>query len=833
MKIRNNFRFIGSVLVAILLFSSFTTKNVAITKRDRLFNSGWKFIRDSVKMAEKPGYDDSNWMVVDLPHDFSMMNLPGADNPDQKIGPFSKKSPGGISSGRVMGGTGWYRKQFIVNKIDVGKTFVLKFDGVYMTTDVWVNGKQVGVHKYGYTPFWFDITSLLNPAGQSNVIAVKVENVGQNTRWYSGSGIYRNVHLVVTNPIHVGVWGVKIVTPEVKPNDAKVDVAVSIQNDGNISKDAVVKVEILNAGNKVVREAEITKRVEAGKNTIVNKQVVIANPALWSLETPNIYQAKITVLVDNKVVDQYKQPFGIRSIEYSAEKGFLLNGKSVELKGGCIHHDNGLLGSAAIDRAEERKVEILKANGFNAIRTSHNPPSETFLNACDRLGMLVLDEFTDMWEKPKKPQDYSMFFREYWKKDLVDMVQRDRNHPSVIMWSIGNEIPERMDSSGLRIAKQLVGAFRELDSTRPITEAVNGEYAPVKPWEATAPMFALLDICGYNYEWKRVETDHQKYPDRVMFGSESFAAEASDYWETVKKHSYVIGDFVWTAMDYLGESGIGRAQCFPTEKSYIKSELGINLKAAMLSFSSKWPWFGANCGDIDVCGEKKPQKAYRDIVWDNSKLEINVHSFVPTGQTEVISPWGWPDEWQSWSWKGIEGKPLQVRVFTKASHVKLELNGKTIGEKDLKVEDKYIAVFQVPYQAGELKATSFENGKEVATKVLKTAGEPASIRLTADRNKIKADPNDLSFVRIEVIDANGQLVQSDLMKIKLTVSGNGELVASGNANPCDMESVNQTVINTYKGKAQAIIRPKGVSGKIVLKVKIDGLVERSIQIFVN
>jgi beta-galactosidase len=833
MKSKNNYIIIRLSILICFLFSTFITKTIAETsKRDRLFNIGWKFIRDSVRNAEQKEYDDSKWMEVDLPHDYSMMNLPGNDDPDKKIGPFSKKSEGGISSGRVMGGTGWYRKYFTIDKADVGKTVVLKFDGVYMETEVWVNGKSIGVHKYGYTPFWFNITALLKPVGERNVIAVKTMNTGKNTRWYSGSGIYRNVHLVVTNPVHVGVWGVKVQTPEVNANTALVDVAITVDNDDNRTKDAVVKVKIINSANKIISETDVKQKIEASKSSIINKQLRVNDPALWSPTAPNIYQAEVTIFIDNKIVDQYKQPFGIRSIMYSSEKGFLLNGKSIKLKGGCIHHENGLLGSAAFDRAEERRVEILKANGFNAIRASHNPPSEAFLNACDRIGMLVIDEFVDMWEKEKKPQDYSVFFKTWWKKDLTDMVLRDRNHPSVIMWSVGNEIPERLDSSGLRIAKQLVMAFKELDLTRPVTEAIHAGFHE-GPWDRTAPMCSLLDICGYNYEWQRVESDHQKYPKRVIFGSESLVNEVFESWDVVEKYPYVIGDFVWTAMDYLGEAGIGKFQYGAINNEPDVIDEGINLKSAMISFSSKWPWFGSNCGDIDICGEKKPQIAYRDVIWDNSKLEINVHTPVPEGQSEIVSRWGAPDEWHDWSWKGNEGKLVQVRIFTKATHVKVELNGKIVGEKDLKIEDKYVAVFKVPYQPGQLKVIAFKNGKELARKVLSTAGEPVAIRLIADRKQIKADRNDLSFVKIEVVDANGVLVQHDLTKIKLSLSGNGELIASGNANPCDMESVNRTEINTYKGKAQAIIRPGVIKGKVTLKATANGLKDCIVQITVK
>jgi beta-galactosidase len=628
------------------------------------------------------------------------------------------------------------------------------------------------------------------------------------------------------------VWGVNIKTPEVKENSSLVDIAVTMQNDGGKIKEAVVKVNIVDPAGKMIHGTETTQKIEPGNNSIINKQITVVNPKLWSPDSPALYTAKITVSIDKKIVDQYSQLFGIRSIEFSAEKGFLLNGKSVKLKGGCMHHDNGLLGSAAIDRAEERRVEIMKANGFNAIRCSHNPPSESFLNACDRIGMLVMDEFFDVWEKPKKAADYSKFFKESWKKDLINAVLRDRNHPGIVMWSIGNEIPERMDSTGLRIARQLIQAVKELDTTRPVTEAVNTEYKG-RPWDNTTPMFSLLDIAGYNYEWKRMENDHQKYPDRIIVGTESFVLEPFDTWKTVEKYPYVIGDFVWTAMDYLGEAGVGKSKYQSTKNIQAgnkNNEEANFLMAGAASFSSPWPWFGANCGDIDINGGKKPQIAYRDVIWDNSLLEMNVHAPIPEGQTEIVSLWGWPDEWPSWNWKGNEGKPLQVRVFTKASHVKLELNGKVMGEKDLKIEDKYIAVFEVPYQSGELKAIASENGKVIASKLLKTAGEPAAIQLTADRSTIKADRSDLSFVKIEVVDKDGLLVATDSVRIQISVSGAGELAASGNASPLDMESVNGKVIKTFKGKAIAIVRPYTNSGKIILKVVADGLVSAELKI---
>ncbi len=817
MRGKKNFRAIVVLIVICLFVANCTIDKLPNSaNRDRLLNNEWKFIRDSLPYqeglvtAEKPEFDDSKWMVVDLPHDYSIMDLPGEDGPGQ-IGPFSAEAPGGRATGNTLGGTGWYRKEFTMDKKDEGKTAVLKFGGVYMETEVWVNGKQVGVNKYGYSPFWFDITTLLNPAGESNVIAVKVDNIGRNTRWYSGSGIYRNVHLILTHPVHVAVWGVYVTTPEITGDCAVVDLAITTQNDSKNTADAMIKVKVLDKNGHFVGETESPLQIAPNAANISNLQMSIEDPDLWSIETPDLYYAEITIESEDKVVDSYTQFFGVRTVEFSVENGFLLNGESILLKGACMHHDNGLLGAAAFDRAEERRVEIMKANGFNAIRTAHNPPSEAFLNACDRLGMLVVDEFVDMWEAAKNPQDYSRFFAEWWEKDFESMILRDRNHPSIILWSIGNEVREKINENGLRIGRELVYFCHEMDSTRMVTNAID---LFMYEWDENADAMALLDVAGINYQWTRYEEDHEKYPNRIMLGTESIAKEAFENWEQVKKHPYVVGDFVWAGMDYLGEARVGNTRYVSTDQE----EDGMSFFRR-----SSWPWFGAWCGDIDITGEKKPQMIYRDVIWDNSKLEINVHAPVPEGMVEQVGRWGWPDELPHWTWPGSEGKPLQVRVFTKGDRARLELNGEVIGEKEVSTDTKYIATFDVPYESGELKAIAYEDGKEIATKMLKTAGEPTSIRLIADRDEINADRNDLSFVKIEIVDEKGQVVPRDSVLIKLTLTGNGELAASGNASPDDMESFNKPVVKTFRGKAQAIVRPFAKMGTITLKAESDGL----------
>jgi beta-galactosidase len=782
--------------------SSFETRD-----RDQPFNAGWRFMQDSIQAGpELAEYDDARWQPVDLPHDWSMTGKKNADG----TGPFSKSSVGATATGYAVGGTGWYRKHFVLSKKDKGKTAIVQFDGVYMEATVWVNGKQAGIHTYGYTPFWFDITSLLNPAGKENVIAVKVNNTGRNSRWYSGSGIYRNVVLSLTRPVHVAVWGATVLTTAVTDSSAGVSVDVTVRNDGMNPAGTQVITNIVGPDGKNAGMAKSTVVTPAQDQAISHQSVVLRKPVRWSLKNPNLYKAEITIETDGKVTDHYVQPFGIRTIEVSAAKGLLLNGEPLELKGGCMHHDNGLLGSAAFDRAEERRVELMKANGFNAIRTSHNPPSAAFLDACDRLGMLVIDEAFDMWEKQKNPQDYHRFFREWWKKDIQAMIMRDRNHPSVICWSIGNEIPERADTSGIRIAKSLISCIREMDTTRFFTNAICEFWdRPGTKWEATIPAFELLTVGGYNYQWRRYEKDHQSFPLRIMMGTESVPMEAFENWQQVINDPWVIGDFVWTGMDYLGETGIGHTQYF-TAKDTDK-------------FAMTWPWFNSWCGDIDITGNKKPQMYYKDVIWGNSKLEMNVHAPVPEGKTEKISYWGWYDEYPTWNWMGNEDKTLQVSVYSTGTSVRLVLNGRVIGEKELTKADKMKATFAVPYEPGELKAVASENGKVIAEKILKTTGQAAEIRLTADRNPIHADRNDLSYITIEVVDEFGQVVSDATTSVKLEVSGNGELAGSGNACPYDMESIGNTTVRIYRGKALAIVRPFSKAGTFSVKASSGSL----------
>ncbi len=804
-----------AVAFTCMLAVFFNLKSQAL-RTETLFDPDWKFYRGDVTGAEKTGFNDKLWRAIDLPHDWSSEDLPNQEE-GKVTGPFSKESPGTTSTGYVVGGTGWYRKTFTLPAEPAG-TVLLNFDGVYMDCDIWINGKQAGSHPYGYTAFNLDITRLLNAPGKPNIIAVRVKNEGKNSRWYSGSGIYRHVWLITTHPVHIAPWGVYITTPDVSSEKATVKISTNIENSGTKATDAKIITRLLDRNGKTVATNESPSRSLSTRTIDIVQNFSLSRPSLWSVDAPVLYTAEVELVSGGKSVDKVKVPFGIRSLSFDAKTGFLLNGKPLELKGGCMHHDNGFLGSATIDRAEERRVELMKAYGFNAIRTSHNPPSKQFLDACDRLGILVIDEAFDMWERPKNAMDYHRFFKEWWQRDIQSMVMRDRNHPSVIMWSIGNEINERADTSGLIITKQLSDEVRRLDPTRPITAAICSFWDHKgRPWSATAPAFALLDVGGYNYQFTEYEADHAKFPERIMAGTESVPKDAFDNWQQVEKNAWVIGDFVWTAMDYMGETGIGHSRLNDDPDS---------------SFAKPWSWFNAYCGDIDLIGFKKPQLLYRDVIWRNSKLEMAVHAPIPAGKYEKISYWGWPEEWQNWNWAGNEGTMMDVRVFTRCPAVRLELNGKIIGEKIVNDSTKLIATFKVPYQPGVLKAVGLENGIEVTSKIIATTGKPARIKLTPDRAVIASSRNDLSYVKVEITDEFGNIIPDATDLVKFTISGDGELAGTGSACPNCMASFKKSEVKTFRGVALAILRPStgNKPGTIVLKAEAQGLTPAEITI---
>lgn len=799
-----------AIIVCLITIQTTTafSASVAEPAHERNFDSDWHFLRADAPSAEVPDFDDGAWRVLDLPHDWSIEDLPSTDGAPSS--PFNPAlSTGGPASGYTVGGIGWYRKHFTLPAADAGKCVSICFDGVYMNADVWLNGKHLGNHPYGYTPFVFDLTPHLKPAGQENVLAVRVKNVGKTSRWYSGSGIYRHVRLAVADPIHIPFWGVHVLTTNISKEAATVSIVTTVKNDRGADATIRLRSRLIGPDGKAgeLKETEIS--IPAGKQKDFTQELSVKNPALWSLNNPALYRAEVELIENQNALDHSAATFGIRTIKFTAANGFELNGEVVKLKGGNMHHDNGPLGSATIDRAEERRVQLMKAYGFNAIRTSHNPPSPQFLDACDRFGVLVMDEAFDMWEKAKSADDYHLFFKEWWKRDLEAMLLRDRNHPSVILWSIGNEIPERAEASGVAIAKELIAVIRQLDSTRPVTAGICNYWdQPKRPWTDLDPAFEPLDVCGYNYQTGHYVPDHKRFPERVIVGTETFTQALYDNWQNVKTHPWVIGDFVWTSWDYIGETGCGHAVLN-----------GENPNA--------FPWFNAYCGDIDLCGFKKAGLYSREVVWGDAKINLVVHSPIPEGRRERVSMWGWPDVRQSWTWPGSDGKPLDVVVYSSCPSVRLELNGKVIATNPV---NKMTARFKVPYQPGELRAVGLSDDKDVASASLRTAGEAAKIRLTADRTTIRADRNDLCYVTVEVVDQNDNVVPVAANQIRFTVSGAGELAATGNGAPNDASSFRLPSRKAFQGRCLAILRPQGTPGSITLKAESENLKTATLEV---
>ncbi|QDU58340.1 glycoside hydrolase family 2 TIM barrel-domain containing protein [Aeoliella mucimassa] len=726
----------------------------------------------------------------------------------RRVGPFDpSESEGRDKTGYVVGGVGWYRKHFTIDT-SVDRT-VLRFDAVYMNSDVWINGHHLGNHPYGYTSFEYELTPYLHEPGVDNVIAVRVRNLGRNSRWYSGSGIVRHVWLTRTHKQYVPSGGLFVSTHDVQPDQATVELSVEIQNRAEQAEAAVVDMRLTDPLGQVVKATRQRVRLPAKDRQVLKQSLQVASPKLWSLDAPQLYRAEVSIEIDGETVDAVGTTFGIRSVEMNANDGLLVNGEPVLLKGGCIHHDNGPLGAAAIDRAEVRKVELLKANGYNAIRTSHAPPAPAMLAACDRLGMLVIDEAFDQWNEQKldNDQDYHRHFKDWYARDIASMVRRDRNHPSVIMWSVGNEIPEQFRGEATQLA--LREAVLQHDRTRPVTQAICNDWGKVyQNWDQLSDIaFKHLDAAGYNYLPQVYERDHERVPDRVIYGAESYPKDALVYWDLVEQHPYVIGDFVWTAIDYLGESGLAH--------SVLSNEPN--------PFFMSWPWHNAWCGDLDLCGFKKPQSYYRDVLWRRSSIELAVHAPMPEGTHEVLSGWAWPNEYQKWNWAGYEQQPLQVAVYTRCSAVRLELNGQVIGEQQVAADAKLTAVFQVPYAPGTLKAIGLEDGKVIAETELVTAGEPVAVKLTADRATIKASRNDLAYVTVELVDADGNRVPDAQQMVEFSVEGVAELAAQANGAPNRPASFHAPVCETRAGRCLAILRPTGERGLAVLKATVEGL----------
>ena len=739
-----------NLAIALALFVA--TINMTAQTRT-LFDSGWQFTRNGKTIN------------VDLPHDWDIYEAP---NPD--------KGTTGTGGGWYPGGKGEYRKTFKTPKADVVK---LHFEGVYQKAEVFINGQKAGQHAYGYTPFTVDITPYLKfknskikdlKNDELNEVVVKVNNSEQpNCRWYSGSGIYRHVWFVTTPKRHIDEQSVYVTTPDIHTVNIKAEVVM-----------------------------------EDGRRKPIEKTIHVENPHLWSPDDPYLYHT--TIEAEGDVVPV---TYGIRTIEYTAEKGFVLNGKPILINGACLHHDDGVLGAMAFDAAEIRKVRLMKEAGFNLIRTSHNPTTRAFLDACDSLGMLVIGEAFDGWRTAKTTYDYSTLIDSCYREDIHAIVQRDRNHPSIICWSIGNEVIERKDIRVVTTAKKLKQAILEMDDTRPVTEAL---CAWDSDWEIYDPHFDVLDIGGYNYMIHKHKEDHARNPQRVMWQTESYPRDAFKNWKLVKDYPYVIGDIVWTGLDYLGESGIGRY--------YYEGER----PGEHYVDGGQPDWHGAYCGDVDITGWRKPISHYREILWNSNLSPLISHSSPllymavrePDGYRGKIrqTAWSvWPT-WESWNWAGWEGKPIEVEVYTKAPEVKLYLNDKLVGTKAVSENTEYKAVFQVPYETGTLRAEA--GGKSMT---LSTAGEPARLRLTPDRSAIIADGQDLSFITVEVVDKNGNVCPDATIPCEAIVKGQGRLLSFASADLKDREPYTSPKVTTWKGRALLVVRSTQKKGNAQISIK--------------
>ena len=769
------------------------TVTASAQTRKQLFDFGWQFTHNG------------KTQTVDLPHDWDIFE-----------GPNSGKGATGTGGGWFEAGKGEYRNTF---KTPDGEIVKLHFEGVYQKAEVYVNGQRAGQHHYGYTPFTVDVTPYINrDKKQANEVVVKVDNSEQpNCRWYSGSGIYRHVWLETMPALHIAENGVFVTTPEVSADKAKVQVDVTVQNEsltpdpsprgegsGYSVNDTKIEVTLRDMSGAVIQKrsqrlGELTKGTEA-KSVFT---LEITKPKLWSPDSPYLYTAEVslsTPLALWRGVGGEAVKFGIRTFSFDAENGFVLNGQKVLINGACVHHDDGVLGARAFDDAEIRKVRQMKEAGFNLIRTSHNPTTRAFLDACDSIGMLVIDEAFDGWRTQKNPYDYSTVIDSCYREDIHAMVLRDRNHPSVISWSIGNEVIERKDIRVVYTARQMKKAIHELDTTRPVTEAL---CAWDRDWEIYDPHAEVLDVAGYNYMIFKHASDHERDPKRVIWQTESYPRDAFRNWAVAHDFPYVVGDIVWTGLDYLGESGIGR--------NYYKGER----EGESWIEGGQPEWHGAPCGDVDITGWRKPISHYREMLWQKDtplymavKEPDGYHGEIHTTMWSV-----WPT-WESWTWSGWEGKPVEVEVYTHQPEVKLYLDDQLIGTKQVNRETEFKAVFTVPYKAGILRA---EAGGESVT--LKTAGEPARLRLTPDRIVMTADGQSLTFVTLEVLDKQGTLVPEAAIDCEATVKGAGTLLAFASADLKDTEPYTSPRVKTWKGRALLAIRSTQKKGSVNVTIK--------------
>lgn len=770
------------------------------------FNKDWKFFLGDTSTAKEKSFNDKSWRVLKVPHDWSIE------------GSFSKEHPTTFHQGALPAGIGWYRKSFTLPHSSKEKKVYINFDGVYRNSEVWINGQYLGKRPYGYSSFRYDLTPHLKFGKEKNVIAVRVDNSAQpSSRWYTGSGIYRKVWLELTSAVAVDHWGIFITTPEVSQERAVVKIQHQLHNKTAARQSVRLVHRIYDASGKLVESIEpkenISIPVPSAKGVA---EIEISHPKLWSVDRPYLYKLETSVYQNGKIIDTYQTLFGIRSFYFDAAKGFFLNNKPLKILGVCNHHDLGALGAAFNKRAAQRQLEILKAMGCNAIRTAHNPPAPELLDLCDEMGFLVMDEAFDMWKKRKNRFDYHVDFDAWHKQDLEAMVKRDRNHPSIIAWSIGNEIREQFDSTGLTITKELVDIVKGLDTTRPVTCALTENF----PEKNFIYRSGALDVLGFNYKQDAYPDLPKRFPGEKFIAAETASAletrgyyempsdsmriwppdskskahgnadhTASAYdntyaywgdthensWMAVKKYDFISGVFVWAGFDFLGEP-------VPYE----------------------WPSRSSYYGIIDLAGFPKDVYYMYQSEWTNKPV---LHIF------------------PHWNWE--KGKEVDVwAYYNNADEVELFLNGKSLGTKR-KVDTSLHVMWRVKFEPGIIKAVSRKNGKTVLTKEIKTAGKPARIQLSADRKIIQANGEDLSFITVKVVDKNGNVVPNADHLIQFKLKGPAVIAGVDNGNPVSREPFKASHRKAFNGQCLVIIQSKEKGGKILLEASGRGLVTQT------
>ncbi|WP_329271417.1 glycoside hydrolase family 2 TIM barrel-domain containing protein [Streptomyces sp. NBC_01451] len=804
------------------------------------FNDDWETRPKVSPFAELSGAKVP-FRPVTLPHDAMIER--------ERTAPGGEVTMEGGAGAYFPGGTYEYRKTFTVPEELRGRRILFEFEGVHRDAVVFINGDYAGQRPYGYSHFHIDADRFLR-FGEANEIRVEART-HRDSRWYTGAGIYRDTWMLVGEVVRIAPDGVRVSTPDIDTGRAVVEIATRVENDSTAIRTVDVVTDIRDADAGVVASDVSKVTVLPGEPATVRQRLYVRAPLVWSPDTPALYAATVTLKdtgsgADSNAdvdVDVETVAFGIRSLSLDPENGLRINGETVKLRGACVHHDNGVLGAATYARAEERRVRLLKDAGFNAIRMSHNPMSKPMLDACDRLGMLVVDESFDVWTSGKSEFDYSLDFPEWWERDIEAMVAKDFNHPSVIMYSIGNEIPETGSPSGAAWGRKLAGKVRSLDHTRYVTNAVNGLLAVMselgKPGgqsqenpgdgegagintlmadagdmmnaisasglvtERTAESFAVLDVAGMNYAEARYALDRDLFPNRIILGTETFPTRIDGNWRLVGQHAHVIGDFTWTGWDYLGEVGIGRPQ-------YLTPE------TPRPSHSAPYPYLLAGCGDLDITGHRRPASYYREIVFGlRAEPYIAVRRPEHHGKTWAGTPWAWSDTISSWTWPGFEGAPATIEVYGDADEVELLLDGSSLGRRPVGADHRFRTEFETPYEPGELLAITYRDGTETGRTTLRSATGPVRLRAETDRPAIAAHGGDLAYITLTLTDPDGTLHTAADRPVRLEVTGSGVLLGFGSADPASTERFDATERRTYEGRALAVLRPTG-PGRISL-----------------